>query len=33
MDTTIPKPFTFATSPAETAVWADGLRDFFQYRD
>jgi mannose-6-phosphate isomerase-like protein (cupin superfamily) len=33
MDTTSPKPVAFATSSADTAVWADGLRDFFQYRD
>ncbi len=32
MDTMPPK-HTFATSPADTAVWADGLRGFFQYRD
>ncbi len=32
MDTTSPK-HTFTTSPSGTAVWADGLRDFFQYRD
>ena len=28
-----PTPFTLATSTTEGAVWADGLRDFFQYRD
>jgi mannose-6-phosphate isomerase-like protein (cupin superfamily) len=33
MDAKSPTPFTFATSPAETAQWTDGLRDFFQYRD
>ena len=33
MDAKIPTPFTFATSHTASAVWADGLRDFFQSRD